>query len=67
LSIDAYLYLTGVPHRIRYFEELMDYIRNHDDVAFLQAKTSWIVTVLPKTEALLLIKAPMEEEIPLAE
>ena len=27
------MYLTGAPHRIRYFEEILDYILGHSDVA----------------------------------
>jgi allantoinase len=28
-------YLTGVPHRIGYVEQVLDYILSHDGVAFM--------------------------------
>jgi allantoinase len=34
MSISVHPYLSGVPHRIGYLEELLDYIRGHDGVAF---------------------------------
>jgi allantoinase len=33
MAISLHPYLTGVPHRIRYLEELYDYILSHDGVA----------------------------------
>jgi allantoinase len=35
MSISIHPYLTGVPHRIGYLEELLDAIRGHDDVVFM--------------------------------
>lgn len=32
MAISIHPYLTGVPHRIKYLEELYDYILGHDDV-----------------------------------
>ena len=34
MSISIHPYLTGVPHRIGYFEELLDYIQKKDGVLF---------------------------------
>jgi allantoinase len=35
MGISIHPYLTGAPHRIRYLEELYDYIRGHDGVAWM--------------------------------
>ena len=35
MSISIHPYLTGVPHRIGYLEELLDAIAKHDDVVFM--------------------------------
>jgi allantoinase len=35
MSISIHPYLTGVPHRIGYLEELLDAIREHDNVVFM--------------------------------
>jgi hypothetical protein len=35
MSISVHPYLTGVPHRIGYLEELLDAISTHDDVVFM--------------------------------
>ena len=35
MSISIHPYLTGVPHRIGYLEELLDQIVKHDDVVFM--------------------------------
>jgi allantoinase len=34
LAIAIHPYITGVPHRIKYFEAFLDYARGHDGVAF---------------------------------
>jgi peptidoglycan/xylan/chitin deacetylase (PgdA/CDA1 family) len=34
MSISVHPYLSGVPHRIGYLEELLDYIASHSDAAF---------------------------------
>jgi allantoinase len=39
MSISVHPYLSGVPHRIGYFEELLDYISSHPDVAFWTGET----------------------------
>lgn len=35
MAISVHPYLTGVPHRIKYFEMLLDYIVGHADVALM--------------------------------
>jgi hypothetical protein len=35
MSISIHPYLTGVPHRIGYLEELLDAIAEYDDVVFM--------------------------------
>ena len=35
MSISIHPYLTGVPHRIGYLDELLDAIAKHDDVVFM--------------------------------
>ena len=35
MAISIHPYITGVPHRIRYLEELLDYVRGHVGVVFL--------------------------------
>jgi allantoinase len=35
MSISNHPYLTGVPHRIGYLEELLDAIAQHNDVVFM--------------------------------
>ncbi len=35
MAISTHPYLTGVPHRIKYFEELLGYIARHEDVAVM--------------------------------
>lgn len=37
MSISIHPYITGVPHRIRYLEELLDYVMGHDGVALMTA------------------------------
>ena len=32
MAISIHPYLTGAPHRIKYLEQLYDYILGHDDV-----------------------------------
>jgi len=34
MGIAVHPYLTGVPHRIKYFEQALDYIRGHKEVLF---------------------------------
>ena len=35
MAISAHPYLTGVPHRIRYFEELLDYVLQHSQAVIM--------------------------------
>jgi peptidoglycan/xylan/chitin deacetylase (PgdA/CDA1 family) len=37
MGISVHPYITGVPHRIRYFEELLDYIADQEGVKFMTA------------------------------
>ena len=37
MAISVHPYITGVPHRIRYLEQLLDYIDSHEDVAWMTA------------------------------
>lgn len=37
MAISIHPYITGVPHRIRYLEALLDYIGGHDGVAWMTA------------------------------
>ncbi len=37
MAISVHPYITGVPHRIRYLEELLDYVGGHDGVAWMTA------------------------------
>ena len=35
MAISIHPYLTGVPQRIRYLEELLDYVRGHSDIVWM--------------------------------
>ncbi len=37
MAISLHPYITGVPHRIRYVEELLDYVAGHEGVAWMTA------------------------------
>ena len=37
MAISVHPYITGVPHRIRYLEELLDYVAGHDGVCWMTA------------------------------
>ena len=37
MAISIHPYVTGVPHRIRYLEELLDYIGSHEGIAWMTA------------------------------
>ncbi len=37
MAISIHPYITGVPHRIRYLEELLDYVGGHDGVCWMTA------------------------------
>lgn len=38
MAISLHPYLTGVPHRIGYFERLLDHIKGHDGVAWMKGE-----------------------------
>lgn len=48
MAISIHPYITGVPHRIRYLEELLDYVSGHADVAFMTASEigDWYVAAM---------------------
>ena len=50
MAISVHPYLTGVPHRISFFEQLLDYILNHQDVEIMTGKDiyNWYTTQVPK-------------------
>jgi hypothetical protein len=37
MAISIHPYITGVPHRIKYLEQLFDYVIGHDGVALMTA------------------------------
>ena len=37
MAISIHPYVTGVPHRIRYLEELLDYVGGHEGVSWMTA------------------------------
>lgn len=37
MAISVHPYITGVPHRIRYLEELLDHVGSHEDVIWMTA------------------------------
>lgn len=37
MAISVHPYITGVPHRIRYLEALLDYVAGHEDVVWMTA------------------------------
>lgn len=38
MCVSVHPYITGVAHRIRFFEQIFDYIRGHDQVVFMTAE-----------------------------
>jgi len=50
MAISVHPYLTGVPHRISFFEQLLDYILNHQDVEIMTGKDiyNWYTAQVPK-------------------
>ena len=50
MAISVHPYLTGVPHRISFFEQLLDYILNHQDVEIMTGKDiyNWYTKQVPK-------------------
>jgi allantoinase len=53
MAISVHPYITGVPHRIRYFEELLDYITGHEGVALMTASEigDWYRDALVQNES----------------
>jgi allantoinase len=51
MALSIHPYITGVPHRIRYLEEVLDYIISHDDVALMTASEigDWYRTAMRAT------------------
>ncbi len=37
MAISIHPYITGVPHRIKYLEQLLDYVVSHEGVALMTA------------------------------
>jgi peptidoglycan/xylan/chitin deacetylase (PgdA/CDA1 family) len=50
MAISVHPYLTGVPHRISFFEQLLDYILKHQDVEIMTGKDiyNWYTAQVPK-------------------
>ncbi|MFL2828382.1 MAG: polysaccharide deacetylase family protein [Candidatus Puniceispirillales bacterium] len=50
MAISVHPYLTGVPHRISFFEQLLDYILEHQDVEIMTGKDiyNWYTAQVPK-------------------
>jgi peptidoglycan/xylan/chitin deacetylase (PgdA/CDA1 family) len=50
MAISVHPYLTGVPHRISFFEQLLDYILKHQDVEIMTGKDiyNWYTAQFPK-------------------
>lgn len=53
MAISVHPYITGVPHRIRYLEMLLDYIAGHDGVCWMTASEigSWYREQMNQIEA----------------
>ena len=49
MAISVHPYLTGVPHRISFFEQLLDYILKHQDVEIMTGKDiyNWYTAEVP--------------------
>ena len=50
MTISVHPYLTGVPHRILFFEQLLDYVLNHDGIEIMTGKEiyNWYTEQIPK-------------------
>jgi peptidoglycan/xylan/chitin deacetylase (PgdA/CDA1 family) len=50
MAISVHPYLTGVPHRISFFEQLLDYILKHQDVEIMTGRDiyNWYTAEVPK-------------------
>ena len=53
MAISIHPYITGVPHRIRYLEELLDYIGGHPGVRFMTASEigDWYAAEMRRVDA----------------
>lgn len=53
MAISIHPYITGVPHRIRYLEELLDYVGGHDGTAWMTATQigDWYRTEMARVHA----------------
>ncbi len=53
MSISIHPYITGVPHRIRYLEALLDHVMGHDGVALMTASEigDWYRAELARAQA----------------
>ena len=51
MAISIHPYITGVPHRIKYLEALLDYVLGHDGVALMTASEigDWYRAEMAKT------------------
>ena len=51
MAISIHPYITGVPHRIKYLEELFDYVIGHEGVALMTASEigDWYRSEMAKT------------------
>lgn len=51
MAISIHPYITGVPHRIKYLEQLLDHVVGHDDVALMTASEigDWYRAALKQT------------------
>ena len=50
MAISVHPYLTGVPHRIGFFEKLLDYVLEHDDVEIMTGRDiyNWYTEQAPQ-------------------
>ncbi len=50
MAIAVHPYITGVPHRIRYFERIFQYIKRHKGVLFMRGSDilDWYREVAPQ-------------------
>jgi hypothetical protein len=51
MAISIHPYITGVPHRIKYLEALLDYVISHDGVTLMTASEigDWYRAEMTKT------------------
>jgi peptidoglycan/xylan/chitin deacetylase (PgdA/CDA1 family) len=53
MAIAVHMYLTGAPHRIKYFDQALDYIRGHEGVVFMRGgeMLDWYKAEEPRASA----------------